>query len=56
MQVTRDMLSTEESDEGKYKVVLWSSDGVPCTLDDGLTIDEAEGLRVAAKAALETWT
>jgi len=59
MRVTRDMLDVEPdltTSDKRYKVVAWSIDGVRCTVDSGLTADEAEGLRNALAITIETWT
>lgn len=56
--ITHDMLSVEEGSADSfdsYKVVAWSIDGVPCTVDTFRTYEEAMGFREALKVTLETW-
>ena len=57
VRITYDHLSVEHDldDPDRWRVVAWAADGVPCTVDTGLTIDEAHGLRTALKATIESW-
>lgn len=57
LNITHDHLSieTDPEDTACYRVVAWSMDGFPCTIDSGLSYDEANGLRNTLKTVIETW-